>query len=314
MKAHDAALPQVKQLLAYARRHVSPYIYLSSLDQSRSVASLGLQIQDVIVDHGKHGSTLRFIPLDNVISVQWIPAGRKAKFEGLSRRNFVKRARDRYSQMVEHSQIALLPSLYSKLVSVPEVSLSMSPLRKILMSVEERGSIAPAGLARGPEAEVKAQRYFSLLTDLGYIELEDSYYVPSKGMKNLQANKIRPPELYERILGDVIRKRSKYLQEVLHWTMMVPYLRWSNTYYFTAYEAGYLVRVERDDFVGNYRRFYGTKHDELTEMSQIQRIVDAGALKREDRYYEGKQKILDEFSSRADEEVALEPLRVGIPR
>jgi hypothetical protein len=252
--------------------------------------------------------------LDNVISVQWTPAGERVKFEGLNRRDFVKRARDRYSQMVEYSQIALLPSLFSKLVSVPEVSLSMSPLGKILMSVEERGSITLSGLAKGPEAEVKVQRYFSLLTDLAYIEQEDGHYVPSKGMKNLQANKIRPPELYERILGDVIRKRSKYLEEVLHWTIMVPYLRWSNTYYFTAYEAGYLVRLERNDFVGNYRRFYRTKHDELTEMSQIQRIVDVGTLKREDKYYEGKQSILDEFSSRADEEVALEPLRVGIPR
>ncbi|MEE9601535.1 MAG: hypothetical protein V3W22_07560, partial [Thermoplasmata archaeon] len=107
--------------------------------------------------------------------------------------------------------------------------------------------------------------------------------------------------------GDVIRQRSKYLQEVLHWTMMVPYLRWSNSYYLPAYQAGHLLRLERDELNRFYQRYYRYTHRKVRVISQLQRTVDSGALRREKPFYLGDPSVLEEYFTQAEREGILSP-------
>lgn len=313
MRVKDLAADPSRQALFYARRNVSPYAYLSSVDRESSTASIGIQIHEAIIDHGEAGSTLRTVNLDNVGYFKWGRTQRSSfRFKGPSRTDFVRRTRELYFSIIEKSQQVLLPTLYTKLVHVPEVNMAMSPLRKILIFLEKHGSISPADLGRrlaGEEGD-KGRRYFTLLSDLDFVKKEDGKYVPGAEMSRLKANEIQPPELYEQILADVIEKRSKYLHEVLHLTMMVPFLRWSNAYYFPSYEAGHLVEMENQDLVNNYRRFYSMKHEPMTEMNQIQRILDIKVLSMKGDYFAGEPEIFHNYVMNADRAAILEPARV----
>jgi hypothetical protein len=312
MRIKDFAADPSRQVLLFARRNVSPYAYLSSVDRESSSASIGIQIQEAIIDHGEIGSTLRTVDLDNVGSFKWGASRRGGfRFRGPSRTEIAKRTRELYLTIIERSQQVLLPSLYTRLVHVPEVNMAMSPLRKILIFLEKNGSISPTDLGRrlsGEEGD-KGRRYFALLADLDFLKKEENKYVPGSGMSKLAADEVEPPELYERILSDVIEKRSKYLQDVLHLTMMVPFLRWSNAYYFPSYEAGHLVEMENGELVNNYRRFYRTKHEPMTEMNQIQRILDIKVLSMKGDYFAGEPGIFESYSSNADKEAILEPIK-----
>lgn len=304
--AEDRTQPWTNQLLLQIRRTVSPYAYLSQAEQNQ--ATVGMQIQEVITDHSQGGSTIKFINFDNVAQYER-SSGVKQKLSGPTRTQFIRQVRKQYLSIVDSSQKILLPSVYSRLVYVPEVNLSMNPLRKILIILQDQGSVTRDELGRRLSPVEKSGPYFSLLDELGYLQSEDEHYIPGLKMRNLQADEVEPPELYERILGDVIRQRSKYLKEVLHWTMIVPYLRWCNSYYLPSYEAGRSIKLETNDFVDNYKRYYGIRRDYPTEINQIQRIVDAKAISKSEGFYEGQEDIFKEYSREADKEPLLALLR-----
>ncbi|MCJ7506155.1 hypothetical protein MUP05_06780 [Candidatus Bathyarchaeota archaeon] len=312
MRIRDLAADPSRQVLLHARRNVSPYAYLSSVDRESSTVSIGIQIQEAIMDHGEIGSTLRTVNLDNIGCFKW---GRTQhgsfRFMGPSRKEFARHVKELYFSIIDRSQQVLLPSLYTRLVRVPEVNMAMSPLRKILIFLEKRGSISPTDLGRrlaGGEGD-RARRYFTLLADLDFVKREGNEYVLGSEVGKLRAAEVQPPELYERILAEVIEKRSKYLHEVLHLTMMVPFLRWSNAYYFPSYEAGHLVEMENGELVSNYRRFYQMKHEPMTEMNQIQRILDIRVLSMKGDYFAGEPEIFRNYSADADNAAILEPIR-----
>ncbi|MHB8568090.1 MAG: hypothetical protein ACYC7D_15915 [Nitrososphaerales archaeon] len=308
MQRSDFSQPWTRKLLHEVRRSISPYAYLAETTASRT--SVGLQIQDVIADQSGEGPYLKFIMLDHIADYE-LTSSNTAKFSGPGKREFVRRARERYNAIIQDSQKALLPSIYNRLVQVNEVNLSMTPLRKILMYVEEEGSITMDLLTRGLYPVSKSQKYLALLLDLEYIAEEGKAYVPGPAMKDLHAANIQPPVLYQRILGDVIQNRPKYLQEVLHWTMMVPYLRWSNAYYLPAYEVGHTLRLDKDDLIRNYERFYRRRHDTLTQRDQIGNIVSVGAIKKENGFYIGDDDVFLRFQKEADALASLEPIRVA---
>jgi hypothetical protein len=298
-----------KPILHFVRRNFSPYAYLSSIDRDASEARIGLQIQEAIIDHGEIGSTIRTLNIDNVGLFKWRYMHGRMKLHGPSRRQVAMRANERYSAIVDRSQQLLLPSLYTKLVHVPEVEIAMTPLRKILMMLEKEKSVSHRDLGRRftKDEGAKAKRYFSLLCDLDFVKEEKGRFVPGQSMSELRID-VRPPILYERILAEVIQKRSKYLKEVLHWTMMVASLRWSNAYYFPAYEAGHLIKMADEELGDNYKKFYGIKHEQATELDQIQKIIDNEVLVREEeKYVRGREEIFTSYSRSADEAAILEP-------
>ncbi|MDG7012273.1 MAG: hypothetical protein JRN17_04200 [Nitrososphaerota archaeon] len=309
MRLTETEKLQSKQLLTYLRRRYSPYLYFSEYDPSSSRAVLGIEIQEFVLDHkDKNDSEIRFIELDDIASIKWSRNKKDFRITDMNRNEFVRRVNDRYMTMTEHSQQALLPTLYTRLVRIPQVDMNMSPLRNILTAIEEDGFVLPNALGKKYEMFEQVRNYFTLLRDLHYIKEERGQFVAGPEMKNLQANEIEPPLLYETILGEVLRKQAGYLQDVLHWTMITPYLRWCNAYYYPAFMAGHLVKAEQNELVQNYKRFYGGGYQEsVVETGQIQRIVHVEILSKEGRYYEGHQTIFEEFSGNAKQDAVLLP-------
>lgn len=201
-----------------------------------------------------------------------------------------------------------------KLVTIPTVTVAMSPFKKIIISLEQSDhrtvSVRELGKSLSDKRRERTPRYFALLKELGYIEkVGDRKYAIGKAMSDLKAYKMESTELYRRILADVIQRRAKYLQEVLHLTMIVPFLRWSNSYYFPSYEAGRLVKMRNEELFANCRRYYGIKTDEDSAKNQIQSIVESKILTRDSNdYYQGIQSTFNEYSSNADRQGILEPI------
>jgi hypothetical protein len=58
----------------------------------------------------------------------------------------------------------------------------------------------------------------------------------------------------------------------------------------------------------NYKKFYGIKQEQATELDQIQKIIDNEVLVREEeKYVRGRQEIFASYSRSADEAAILEP-------
>jgi hypothetical protein len=305
-----------KQALLYARKYLSPYIYVSDIDERSKEARLGLVIQDGIVDHRTEDFRTRTVNLSDIGSLRWRRSQRgKILFQGPSRTQFVKRTRDLYSAIIQRSQQLLLSSLYTRLVTIPTVMVAMSPFKKILISLEEseHRMVSVREVGRRFSGE-RAHRYFAVLKDLQYIEkVDDRKYTVGKAMSNLKADRLESTELYRMILADVIQRRAKYLQEVLHLTMIVPFLRWSNSYYFPSYEAGRLVKMHNEELLANCRRYYGVRTEVDSAKNQIQSVIESQILTRDSSdYIEGNERTFNEYASNADRQDILEPIPGGI--
>jgi hypothetical protein len=193
----------------------------------------------------------------------------------------------------------------------------MMPFKKILISLEESEkktvSVRELGKKLSDKRRQRAPRYFDLLKKLGYIErVGDGKYTIGEAMSQMKASSMESTELYSKILADVIQRSSMYLQQVLHLTMIVPFLRWSNSYYFPSYEAGRLVRMDGKELFDNCHRYYGIHTDEDSAKVQIQSMVEKHILTRDaSGNYRGIDQTFEEYRSIAEESNLLEPVPVA---
>jgi hypothetical protein len=295
--AREVRDPIRESVLQYVWGHVSQQLVLSQSRSGRFTFDLDKQES---IRNAKSGQ-YSVVPLHLDLNLEYRAEPRKGglRISGPSFSQALKRAQTKYRAVAESSQAALLPSLYDRLVKVPSVSLTMSPLRTILVQLDEEGSVTPetAFHHRLPTHE-KVERYFGLLRDLGYIRKQNSQYVHGREFESLRRKDIHTPAIFQRILGDVISKKSSYLTSVLHWSMMVPYLRWSNAYYFRSLEVGELTPLDRGAFSDSYRGLYQSQA-KGNELSQMTHLVDAGVVRKEDRFYVGEPTIFDAFMSQA---------------
>ncbi|MEM3186321.1 MAG: hypothetical protein QXQ39_06550 [Conexivisphaerales archaeon] len=299
MKASDLVESRKIKLLKYARRNLSPYVYFSDWDESDASATMGIEIQEPIMDSGEGGPTVRSILLNNIGIIQ---LDVKGEVQGPTRTELTKMVAAKYSQLINHSHSILLPLIYDRLVRVQEVSLAMAPFRKIILLLEEMGEVSMEKLQYEMGRRKGVDRYITLLSDLDFIKSEDGMIRPGAKMKGLKAQNVETPQLYEVILSEVMQKRSKYLTEVLHLTMMVPYLRWSNAYYLPSYEAGRLIKFSREELFKNYTWYYRLREKYSTFIDQLQKVINVKILNRKDKFYYGQEDIFESYSKAADRE------------
>jgi hypothetical protein len=290
------------QVTRYVWSHVSPHLVLAASTAGRY--AFDLMKEEVVPNERDDSYSLSQVYLKLGVEYKY-KGGPKARVTGPSARTVQRMAADRYHLLAAASQRVLLPSLYDRLVKIDAVSLTMSPLRTILVQLDEDGQVTPQSAFRRklPPRE-KIDRYFKLLEDLEYIKKSDSHYVPGTNFQKLATKKVHSPEIFGSILSDVISLKSDYLTNVLHWTMMVPYLRWSNAYYFKSLEAGQLTPLDRTTYVDSYSMLYGTGA-RGNELSQLTHLMDASILHKEDSYYIGEQSVFQSFNehARRDEEL-----------
>ena len=231
---------RIRDLEQYVWKHFSPYAYVSSFDRNNSKAGLGIQIQQIVPDQSEQGPTMKFYELDDVVTCKWRRTRKGLRISGVTSSSFAHQVQTQYRRILLRSQNALLPSLYKRLVQIPTVRHAMSPLERIITAIHIESRAAPEDIFE-PRRIPSAMRYFALLDDLDMIKQEDGYYVGGPRMKHLEGE--NQTGLYSAILGEALEKRSKYMKEVLRWSMLGPYLQWSNAYYFPAFQAERLVEA-----------------------------------------------------------------------
>lgn len=298
-------------LLKDLRQRFGPYVYISDYEPDTKTVYLGIEIHEVILDHSEEDkSMINYVQIDNVASATWSRLGNGFKIIGLSLPQFTKKVQERYTTITERSHKALLPSLYRSLVTIPDVDVNMRPLKRILVGITRNGQYSPEAFHKPPQKAEQVRNYFTLLSDMNYIRREDGHFVEGSGMKKLDAD-MEPYQMYQHILADVLREHNQYLKEVLRWTQITPFLRWSHSYYRPALSANSLLQLDRSELESYYNMFYGPwKVSPDEDITQIDAIVHAkilGYMKGQPYIY-GFQQILDEYAENARADPLLAPI------
>jgi len=210
-------------------------------------------------------------------------------------------ARGAYRRLASSAESALLPDLFERLVHVSVVEVAMGPLQSILTDLSADGRVDVTKSRRRYRSGSNFDAYLGLLTELGYAAKEEGLLVPGPAFRAAREQRSEEYAAVHWMMGDILRQRGTYMREVLHWNMMLPYLRWTNAYYWRALEANSLPLMSLKGLQESYSGIYGTPtHGHPT--TQVMRLANAQVFHRQSQgQYEGDPEIFGPYSQRASE-------------
>lgn len=205
---------------------------------------------------------------------------------------------DKYRSLGQKSQEALLPELFGNLTKIPAIHQVMTPLRAFVLELSDVGSIRLSDRSFRRYSPEKAKQYVSILEQLGYVRAEDGAYVPAGRLTKGEAPYGEGADVVPRILADALREASGFMVEVLGWRLMVPYLRWSNAYYWKALEADRLPRLSKDVWTESHVQLYGSP-THGNPRTQLDDMVSAKIVSYDGTGFEGVEEVFEPYRLKA---------------
>jgi len=198
----------------------------------------------------------------------------------------------RYRGLIARHETAVLRQSFPQLVRIADVDMAMRPLSEILIRVQEYGQYIPRarrGTAPG-RRQAREAKYARFLADINFIRREGAGYVAGPELPSGFGEDAPAEEIYQAFLGGVLQANHQYLTDVLHLTMITPFLRVENAYYWPAHRAERMIRIRRERFEAVHRHYYGRTSAHFE--SNLQSLIRKGALEREKGNIVGTDEIL----------------------
>lgn len=297
----------VLYLQKWVRSHWSRDLFVSgteSLSQYERRAQLGVSRFTVNWDdkHRRYVGQQRAI--HNVGSFRIRSTPRCWEVSGPGWLRFEELMQKQGGVLVTHSERLMVKTAHRNLVNIDAVQMALTPLRNILVGVHRHGHVELSQIRKTRKSELQIQNYLRLLSTLQFAKIERDRIVPGPRFKSGLAEG-PAPELYDRILASVVQESFQFLRFVLHFSQVVGYLRWANSYYLTSWESGRGVTIPADQLNSRYSTFYGSFHrSDLEREGQIQRVADAGLLVWDKRGITGAEEITEAYLKGAQREFA----------
>lgn len=224
---------------------------------------------------------------------------------GSTRQEAFEKLRLQTSQLLRKSERALLGAAHTRMVRIPVVQMALSPIRNILVYLEELGSLPLGELQRTRKSPQQITNYVTLLQQIGYVKRENGTLVPGREFPRGTSDQTST-DVFDTMLARVMEESYQFLQQVLKLTQMVGYLRWSNSYYLTAFSAQHRVNLPIPVWEERHDGYYPSSHrSALDKIGQLQRVLDSGIVVKQGPGVEGDPEITDRFFELAREHFAI---------
>jgi hypothetical protein len=202
----------------------------------------------------------------------------------------------RLESITIRSESALLETIYDRILDIASVQLAMTPIKDIVVSIHRNNELDFKEFAQ-KRNKAQALRYVEFLAGLDYITREDGKLLPGKQMrKSRELGSLGDKQLYQTFLSDILAKGYGYIQDYLHLTQIVPYLRVSNSYFLPSHASGGLLHLSEDEIRKHYRFYYQKSKPIIKIRGQVNEVVEAKIFEREDEYIVGNRNIWKEYS------------------
>lgn len=202
----------------------------------------------------------------------------------------------RLESIAVRSESALLETVYDRIVDIASVRLAMTPIKEIVVSIHRNNELNFKDFARNRD-KAQALRYVEFLAGLDYITKENGRLLPGKQMKkSAELGSLGDKQLYQKFLSEILAKGYGYIQDYLHLTQIVPYLRVSNSYFLPSRASGELLHLSEEEIRKHYRFYYQKSKPIIKIRGQVNEIVEAKIFEREDEYIVGNRSIWKDYS------------------
>jgi hypothetical protein len=161
----------------------------------------------------------------------------------------------------------------------------------IVSNLEHKGMILNEEITtRPPKERLKMERYLRLLEGLDLVRQAEEGYTYGNLFSELRRVTDSYYEFKVAILSHVIRERYAALKELFGISQLETFVHVDSCYYRPALEAEDILYWTRDSIINCYTELYGRKSPlRLTYI--LGELVNAEALRYEDKYYFGDEKL-----------------------
>jgi len=269
--------------------------YLSGISRigKKDVVQAGAIRLEIIDDDKTNERTIAFTPVPDLLSIELERRGNRFALL-LPPDDATPLMEERYRGLLSRHETEVLKYSYPQLVQISEIDMAMRPIAEILIRVREYSEYLPR--AAGKKGALRARatreaRYASLLADLQFIQREGAGYVAGPQLPTSFSPDAPPEEVYDEFLGRVLQASHHFLTDVLHLTMITPFLRLENAYYWPAHQTGSKLHLRRDRLSKTYSEYYRQRPPKFE--THLQSLVRKEALVSERGLVSGVDEILD---------------------
>lgn len=283
------------------KRKLGNGVFVSKAIENRESSNfdmiVGIYLPKIIDDSKTEQRIVKFIKFDSVgiIEAKHEDKGFKLLLPDIEELN--TRLESKMSSLIFNVEYSLLQTAYQKLVEIPIIQNSLNPIREILVQIYENGKVSFDHFKKY-RGERKALNYVSFLENLDLIRRNGDIIVSGNkfNMMEPMLRKQNTKKIYDILLADVLRNGLGYMREYLKLTSIMPYIRWSTSYYLPSHQTESLISLSQRALIRNYSDIYQTRPFEGKASNQINRLVSVGIFEKDNNFIVGNQEILNSIS------------------
>lgn len=296
---------KIKKLIEeYIRRKISLNIKIEKIEKAENkiTAELTYFIPKMVFDDSLQKQFIKFIKLNNFYEAKfsWEATGISPLFD----KKFLYKNRDlelKKQQIIVENLI--FDTIYPKLVRIPLIKNQLTPIYTILLEVITNGKMTKTELSNMRKQD-RIKKYVQFLEGLGIIRKDTNGdlvegNIPIELKDRIQKHRdngidiVSKEEVLACTFGYALKEGKKYLLEELRLTSVKPFLRLAVFYYSMASQTNYLNKMTGETFYETYI----AENPEIDLIrsqlnNQLQDMVNAGILARQNNFFLGKKDIL----------------------
>jgi len=284
---------------AFVKTKISPSLFVSDeykLENNVFLYNINNCFPKRAWDNSEDIAIYRFISIYSIGTLKAEDLGKKIKVDIPDIAELQRKFNTEIQNIYRKSEIALLKTIHDNLVQIPLIQTAMTPIRVILEKVEEKGEVLPTE-SFGYHNPKKVNKYVEFLVGLDFLKVEDNKIVPGCELNAIRSMDIPPKVFHKKVLSSVLNKGFAYIQEYLHLTLITPFIRLSNAYFFPSYQSNKLLEFGVKDFVDSHYDIYKIKKSRDKIASQLSYIVEQEILYESRKgFYIGQPEIYESFS------------------
>jgi len=278
------------------RTHLGPSTYISKKsvgDTERALYEIGNSYLEIISDaETTNRPTLIKKRIDNIFSVDIVKEKDRYAVLLPSIDTISKATLMRINERAAKSETALIETAHDRFIKIPMVSIALSPIFQILEAVDSEETISAADIHHR-KGSAKAQKYLDFLSQIDFLKRENGHFV--KGDMFKRYSKSTGDELYNIIAARVLEAGFEYLQGYFHLTMLTPYMRLSNSYYYPSGEFGNRLKMDAILLRDYEKRLYGRFRNINQLRAQVGQMRRAKIFAKDRKYILGDSELFANY-------------------
>ncbi|MFC5366288.1 hypothetical protein [Salinirubrum litoreum] len=278
-------------------------IYVNDIYEASNedlVISLGNTVPKDVSDSLEQDRVLQFINIRDIYTLRGEATGEGVYVVDLPDRDevhkgFVQRRR----QIIDRLDWSMAKAIYEHVFELTPVENQLNAIIQLVRWVHEESSI-PLTRLKDAQGSDNTEEYVHVLSDLGFLELDDGDVVEGEKMQETQLLELDNEDYVKTVIGNIVKEGYNVLQDRLELRMLRHYPKFCNAYYYDALQRqdpG--LHLDVDAVTKNYNRQYDEDIDSFVVRDKLNELAETSVIRMQDGYVQSSPDVYQQVSQEA---------------